>query len=223
MRSSLRLLKRAALLWLAIEIAVAVILLASGHQTGLLGYGLLQPAPAPPDPEYPRDAELGRVASIFAMRPVGIECPTWEQWSTDPIGNNGAIGYTWGDGWDFAVVGYYGGKSLCAAARAIKSDGITTEDRGDGLPYRFTKADLALAVMVLVHESYHLRMSYRNRHLEYAVQCKAIRHWRYAVYFLGGSEALATRLWPYAWREHQEINRNPVYRSTRCKVPPLHR
>lgn len=146
------------------------------------------------------DPRLDALASKFAMRPVTIECLTEEEDST--------LSYAWGYTylyWDKAVVD----AALCNAALAI----------ADGAPEREPDWRMAVAVLVLVHESYHMR-HWDLRHSEAAVECRAIRHTRVAMRLLGADERLADRLMPWALATHWRIGAvAPEYNSKTCKVP----
>jgi hypothetical protein len=76
----------------------------------------------------------------------------------------------------------------------------------------------ALAVLTLVHESYHVR-HWRWRRNEAHVECQAIRHFRVGVRVLGGSQQLADQLFPLALYWHARITQNPGYYLATCAVP----
>jgi hypothetical protein len=78
----------------------------------------------------------------------------------------------------------------------------------------------ALAVLTLVHESYHVR-HWSWRWNEARVECQAIRHFRIGVLVAGGTHALADRLLPFALSWHAHITQNRAYAFRRCKVPHL--
>jgi len=137
--------------------------------------------------------DFNRVSTVFAMRPTHIECRTVEQ----DAYLFGAWGYTQ-FGWDYAVLD----NELCLALE----NPDTTEPK-----------TVSLAVMVLVHESYHLRTSWKFSAREGKVECKAIRHFRYGRSFLGLTEAQAP--FQYALQAHNElVSHFPQYRSG-CVVP----
>jgi hypothetical protein len=77
----------------------------------------------------------------------------------------------------------------------------------------------ALAVLSLVHESYHVR-HWGWRLNEAHVECQAIRHFRVGVRVLGGSQQLADRLFPLALAWHSVITKNPSYYLASCELPP---
>ena len=76
----------------------------------------------------------------------------------------------------------------------------------------------ALAVLSLVHESYHVR-HWQWRLNEARVECQAIRHFRIGVRVLGGSQQLADQLFPLALTWHDRITQNPAYYLASCVVP----
>jgi hypothetical protein len=85
---------------------------------------------------------------------------------------------------------------------------------------RFGAKRKALAVMVLVHESYHLRESWAGRGSEAKTQCAAIRHVRYAAQFLGASYEYALRLRDLAVGWHDKLSGDfPEYSLSGCAVP----
>jgi hypothetical protein len=76
----------------------------------------------------------------------------------------------------------------------------------------------ALAVLALVHESYHVR-HWRWRLNEARVECQAIRHFRVGVRVLGGSQQLADQLFPFALAWHNQITQNHAYYLASCQLP----
>ncbi len=125
-----------------------------------------------------RNAELDRVASVFAMRSVGVKCATEEE--------DARLTYAWG--YVLRPVGKqrfaHIQMELCAAAANVNSAEVPAWQR-------------ALGVKVLVHESYHLRR-WGGAPDEAKVECQAIRHWKVAARLLGATEETVTLLWPYA-------------------------
>jgi hypothetical protein len=87
----------------------------------------------------------------------------------------------------------------------------------------------ALAVLTLVHESFHLRR-WRWASDEAKVECRAIQSWRAGARLLGAGEATIAELWPYALALHYEFanqrgffleqDKRPYYDPS-CRVPPL--
>ena len=76
----------------------------------------------------------------------------------------------------------------------------------------------ALAVLTLLHESYHVR-HWTWRLDEARVECQAIRHFRAGVRVLGGSGELADRLFPYALFWHDQITQRSEYALDTCRAP----
>jgi hypothetical protein len=152
--------------------------------------------------------QLDRWASIFAMRQVSVQCPARKTWNTDAVAQ-GAWAYVplrplLHRTIDHAVAA----PLVCQGALAIAGGRRTTH------PWQ-----MALGVLVLVHEAYHLR-SWRHQLDEGRVNCQAIRHFKVGVMLLGGSRELADELLPYALSIYwwQAVNA-PAYHWTRCRVP----
>ena len=155
---------------------------------------------------YDRPPLIEHVASMFALRPVDMRCPTMEEWVGDPI---------WGDdpnpqrAWgytdmvhDFSVIH----PLLCTGAAAVTDAGVPAWQRATG-------------VLVLIHESYHLR-HWSGRYSEAKVECQAIRHFRRGAELLGASPELANDLLPYGVAAHDRMVRlYPNYRARACKLP----
>lgn len=152
-------------------------------------------SPALAEYESPK---LAAVASVFAMQPVTVTCSTpAEDWLLE-----GAWGYVFL--FDPVV---HTSPYLCEAAEHVT-------DPVYGLSVR------ALAVMVVTHEAYHLRKQWSDRGDEGKVQCRAIRHFRYAAQMLGASPELATELRAYALYHHWKLAaRFPEYHFADCVVP----
>ncbi len=95
---------------------------------------------------------------------------------------------------------------LCAGAAAVSDQAVPAWQRATG-------------VLVLVHESYHLRL-WAGRYSEAKVECQAIRHFRQGAELLGASADLANDLLPYALAAHDRMVRlYPNYRDRACKLP----
>ncbi len=144
------------------------------------------------------------VAQVFAERSdVEVQCYDPEEESS-PAGY-GAWGYTMPL---VSPVVYLDGPTICAGIDAIATDDPAVPDW-----------EKALGALVLVHESYHLR-HWRWWHDEAKVECRAIRHWRYAVRMLGGTTAVADRLFPWALVAHWHLSAfAPQYYQVACEVP----
>ena len=152
---------------------------------------------APATGQYESE-KLAPVASVFAMGPVSVMCSTPAEGASLYF----AWGYVYLFSTEINMTAY-----LCAAAERVADPFV-------GMSVR------ALAVMVLVHEAFHLRKSWSARGDEAKVQCKAIRHFRYAAMMLGASPELATQLRAYALVHHWRIAALiPEYHLEKCRVP----
>jgi hypothetical protein len=163
-------------------------------------------AAASPAAAFDRPPLIERVAAVFAQRPVDVRCPSVQEWVSDPIwGNDPTTQRAWGytdmlD--DFSVIQ----PALCAGAQAVADATVPAWQRATG-------------VLVLVHESYHLR-HWKWRRSEAKVECQAIRHFVEGAELLGASPALANDLLPYGLAAHNRMVRlYPNYREPRCKLP----
>src|SRR5262249_43614448 len=111
--------------------AIGIVSIASGLTTGFAF-------------AYERPPMIERIASVFALRPVDVRCPTMQEWLSDPIWGNGpnpqrAWGYT-DMVHDFSVIH----PQPCAGALGVTDPTLPAWQRATG-------------VLVLVHESFHLR------------------------------------------------------------------
>jgi hypothetical protein len=169
---------------------------------GLLALVLPQSAFA-----YERDAPLEAFASRFAMRPAEVRCPSRPEWAEFTLTQMGVD--------DPEIV--YGvthlfedwvmlRQDLCAAARGVTDESIHPSVR-------------ALAVLALVHESYHVRR-WGWRRDEGQVECRAIQHFIVAARLLGASLELAQRLYWHAVVWHYGIAQpGSAYYRPGCRVP----
>lgn len=157
-------------------------------------------------------AELNAVASWLAQRDVEVRCLTEDESSTDfVIAVLGAQAYV--EGWldakadwhpDDATVFKHG---HCEALLALVG--------GDASGY--SVRDLALAILILTHESGHLR-GHRWSADEAKTECWAIRHFRYVAERLGVSDRDARRLlFAHAVDIHSRLS--AAYQQPGCKVP----
>jgi hypothetical protein len=143
---------------------------------------------------------LDALASYWAQRPIQINCP--EDWANDPWAQ-GTWGYTF-LGADQAWVD----PQLCDAAVALESGGPANEN------WR-----TALSVLVITHESFHLRYWKWNGD-EARVECKAIRSWPESFLILSHWNLPAFRqAMPYALAEHYQLAAMvPEYNLKGCKI-----
>jgi hypothetical protein len=143
-------------------------------------------------------AKLSALGQTFAMRGEGIRCDT----AQNDANLATAWGYTYMT-WDYAIVD----QPLCDAVQAMI----------DGGPFEDWQA--ALGVLVIVHESYHVRL-WPGRANEALVECRAIRHWTIAMRLLGIDEPTIARLKPWALAMHWRIAAlAPEYNEHGCNVP----
>jgi hypothetical protein len=162
--------------------------------------------PVQPAFAYDRPPLIEHVASLFALRTVDVRCPTMKEWVSDPIWGNAlnpqrAWGYTDMVN-DFSVIH----PLLCAGAAAVTDTAVPAWQRATG-------------VLVLVHESYHLRQ-WSGRYSEAKVECQAIRHFRQGAELLGASPELANDLLPYGLAAHDRmVHLYTSYRNRACKLP----
>lgn len=150
--------------------------------------------------QYATYPMLNKLASTFAMRPVSIHCAS----PNDDVRLGDAWGYTFiYPEWNYAMVQ----EALCNSVIALIAG------------FAYDDWQVALAVLVIVHESYHLRR-WALRANEAAVECRAIRHWTVAMRLLGVAKETITRLKPWALAAHwrQEVVA-PQYNQPACGVP----
>jgi hypothetical protein len=129
-----------------------------------------------------------------------------QEWLTDPIwGTNPNPQRAWGYTDmvnDFSVIQ----PALCAGAAGVTDPALPAWQRATG-------------VLVLVHESYHLR-HWKWRRSEAKVECQAIRHFVQGAELLGASPELANDLLPYGLAAHDRMVRLfPSYRDRTCRLP----
>lgn len=153
---------------------------------------------------------LSKVASTFAMRPVQTSCE--EQGEKGSPYSLGAWGYVKIPTAKQTVE--HIDADLCRAALAVNDSSLDPYVR-------------AMGVLVIVHESYHLRR-WGAAGSEAQVECQAIRHWRIGAMFLGATPETIAALWPWALAAHyEETNIFNIFTGTRpyrddaCDIPPL--
>jgi hypothetical protein len=144
---------------------------------------------------------LNALASHWAKRDVVVECPaSLETWIADKNAG-GTWAYTFRDAdWTRIKVG------LCEAALAAEQP-----DYGGIEPWV-----VAIAVHVITHESWHLRL-WQGRRDEARVECKAIRSDRRSFLRLGATPDQADDLYSWAWAFHiRQAKLFPEYRLKGC-------
>lgn len=115
----------------------------------------------------------------------------------------------WGYVFSFDHENIHLDKRVCDGANAIATDDPSVPDW-----------QKALGALVVAHESFHQRLDLSDRLDEAKTECRAIRHFRYFVQFLGGSAELADRLVPFGLAIHWRIAaRFQDYYLEACKVP----
>lgn len=144
--------------------------------------------------EGPGTARATQVASLFAQQPVTISCePTGDAW-----------------GWVFlydSVI--HLDPLLCDRLIDIEAG------RYDGPQWEY-----GLAVLVLTHESYHLRKNWSARGNEAQTECKAIRHVVVSARLLGVPEFFIPWIKLGALFAHWNLTTwAPEYHLESCKVP----
>lgn len=143
------------------------------------------------------------------MRPVEVRCATNHEWKLDPYAAHGVLAYVEFPDWvhprDYTVMHPW----LCWQLVRWLGD-----DRGADFK------NVSLAILVVVHESYHLRGDLPHALDEAVTQCRAIRHVRYAARFFGFDEELARQVVENALWWDALIRRNvPEYHLPGCKRP----
>jgi hypothetical protein len=161
---------------------------------------------ATPAVAYDRPQLLERVASVYALRPAEVRCPSPLEWTSDPIWGTDpnpqrAWGYT--DMIDEYIVIH---PVLCAGALAVADATVPPWERATG-------------ALVLIHEAYHLR-HWAHRRSEAKVECQAINHFTRGAQLLGASRELANDLLPYALAAHARmVTLFPEYYDATCRLP----
>jgi hypothetical protein len=154
---------------------------------------------------FSTNPHIAAFVEVFASgTPAVVRCPdSPEEWSLD-LGD------------PFNAEEVYGRTFARTAVVEFRSDLCPILDN-----LVYSSADdstKALAVLTLIHESYHVR-HWAWRHNESRVECQAIRHFRVGVRVLGGTQQLADQLFPLALAWHNQIARNPAYYLASCAVP----
>lgn len=157
-------------------------------------------------------APIDAAASWLAMRDVSVRCLTPEETANDPlIVFYGAVAYV--DGWVELDGRWHPGDNavfkhgICETLLALLA--------WDARPY--TVSDLAWALLVLAHESGHLR-GHEWSGSEALTECWAIRHVGYVAAWFGVSDPAARRLIvALAVAHHRSL---PIeYQLDSCKLP----
>jgi hypothetical protein len=149
---------------------------------------------------YDRPANLNEVAAVYSLGVGEVRCPSDDEWRADFASSFGYAYTNMRD--DYAVLS----PLVCTGALGVGSD--ATPDWQE-----------ALAVLVLVHEAFHLR-HWRWRRNEGKVECQAMVYFREAAERLGASPAHAYDLYAYAVALHTyKTSVFPQYRDRACRLP----
>lgn len=159
---------------------------------------------------YARNTTIDATASWLAMRPVSVRCLTQKESDEDPVIQWGAaayvIGYSDSDGWhplDYSVFSH----GICEPLIALQAGDLSG----------YSVGDLALSILVLTHESGHLR-GWRWAADEAKTECWAIRHVRYVAQRLGVTDPLfLKKIVGIALSYHKAMDSS--YRLASCKLP----
>jgi hypothetical protein len=159
---------------------------------------------------YWTSPELDSAASWLAQRRVEVRCLTEAESADDFVIASGASAYV--DGWfdrrgrwhpvNHTVFGY----GVCETLIALLA----------GEADEFTVSDLAWALLVLTHESGHLR-GHRWSADEAKTECWAIRHVGYVAARFGLDDSARRLIVAYALEHHRALP--DVYHLPGCKLP----
>jgi hypothetical protein len=141
---------------------------------------------------------LNAVAAVYSVGSGEVRCPSTDEWSADSASSFGYAYTNLRD--DYAVLS----PLVCAGALGVGSAHVPRWQQ-------------ALGVLVLVHESFHLR-HWRWRKHEGKVECQAMVFFRDAAARLGATETEAYDLYAYAIALHlYKVNLFPEYRDRACR------
>jgi hypothetical protein len=150
---------------------------------------------------YERPSRLNDVARTYSLGTGEVRCPSAAEWEAD-FGSSFGYAYT-NLVQDYAVLS----PLVCAGADAVGSTRVPGWQQ-------------ALGVLVLVHESFHLRR-WRWRRNEGKVECQAMVYFREAAVALGATESEAYDLYAYAIALHDyKLKVFPQYRDRSCRLTP---
>jgi hypothetical protein len=189
-----------ALVWLAIAamlvLAGAAFLDDDPGVTDVARFPRLTSTWEPADLEAPLSfPELDAFASKFAMRKVKVECTT------------AALEPELYGAWAIVVpVGKPGKPKRLGQAKktSAEHDPICTGALALADP-AYPDWKKAIAVLVLIHESYHLRRDWPGAADEGETECRAIRHFKVGLRLLGGTERDVDELYPLAFWAHGSL------------------
>lgn len=163
---------------------------------------------------WKRYGPLDSTASWLANgRKVHVRCLTPEESATDWVILSGASAYVEGQEKPWNEQGRWRPKRFTVFAHGI-CEALVGLRRANASDY--TVEDVAWAVLVLVHESGHLR-GHRWSDSEALTQRWALRHYVYAAMRLGVPEDAARLLLRYAVTAHRGLP--PQYLARGCRKP----
>ena len=149
---------------------------------------------------YERPALLNEVALVYSLSVGEVRCPSPLEWEADFASSFGYAYTNLRD--DYAVLS----PVVCNGALGVGTDAVPDWEQ-------------ALGVLVLVHESFHLRHWLWRRH-EGKVVCQGMVYFREAAVRLGASVEHANDLYAYAIALHAyKLAVFPQYRDRACRVP----
>jgi hypothetical protein len=146
-------------------------------------------------------ARLNALAAAYSLGVGEVRCPADADWEAD-FGSSFGFAYT-NLVEDYAVLS----PLVCRGANGVGAADVPSWQQ-------------ALGVLVLVHESFHLR-HWQWRRNEGKVECQAMVYFREAAVRLGASDAQAYDLYAYAIALHAyKLEVFPEYRDRRCRLAP---
>jgi hypothetical protein len=146
------------------------------------------------------------LASTIAKRPVTVRCPTPDEEKADTELQGGTWGYVWFPDFTTPVDYMIVRSQICVDALSLANGVIPADEWG-----------AALAVLVITHESWHLRLIKGNRN-EKVTECRAIKSFERAVILLTNSAQLARNLLGEALAIHHWWL-GAAYHLKSCKLP----
>jgi hypothetical protein len=155
---------------------------------------------------FDRPDALHDASAFFARHDVDVRCPTVAEWTADRlVGNQAAPAQVMGYTLMFEDVVVLA-PAVCAGALGVTDPALPLSQR-------------ATAVLVLVHEAFHVRR-WEHRWVEHKVECLAIRRFTLGAILLGASPELARELLPHALAAHRRMGElSPQYADPGCLLP----
>ena len=150
---------------------------------------------------YEVPGTLNEVAHVYSLGVGEIRCPSRAERDED-----------WASSFSWAYTNVREGYTVlgpvvCAGALGVGSADVPAWQQ-------------ALGVLVLTHESFHLRR-WRSRKDEGKVECQALANFRDAARRLGATAAQTEDLYAYALALHgYKVRLFPAYRDPGCPIPP---